>query len=251
MLLNRKGLAVVLILLFIISIVAPMVIGFKTNLTEKYNKYDFDSYHISEIYNNEKQIRRNTVPDTVISDVSVSYEETTSASNVLGSMDSAWPMYCHDVRHTGQSPYITVNTTGEEKWRISLDDWVEGSPVIDKNGIIYVGSNDFFAVYPNGTIKWNYWVEGDIWSAPAIDENGVIYVGSVWAMPNYLYALYPNGTLKWKYWTGNLDIYSSPVIGYDGTIYFGCGGDYPTIGYINALYPNGTLRWRFQTNPVV
>jgi outer membrane protein assembly factor BamB len=163
--------------------------------------------------------------------------------------NSSWPMYCHDGRHTGQSPYSTINTTGVEKWRVSLEDWVMGSPVIDKNGIIYVGSDDFFAVYPNGTIKWKYWVEGFIWSsAPAIDENGIIYVGSVWAMPNYLYALYPDGTLKWKYITGD-SVYSSPAIGNDGTIYFGqSSGD---TGYIKALYPNGTLRWFYHTNDVV
>jgi len=159
-------------------------------------------------------------------------------------MNSSWPMYCHDGRHTGQSPYSTINTTGVEKWRVSLEDWVMGSPVIDKNGVIYIGGDDFFAVYPNGTIKWKYWVEGFIWSsAPAIDENGIIYVGTIWAIPNYLYALYPDGTLKWKYNTGySVSVYSSPVIGNDGTIYFG-----DEDAYINALYPNGTLRWRYHT----
>jgi len=158
-------------------------------------------------------------------------------------MNSSWPMYCHDVHHTGQSPYNTVNTTGVEKWRTLLTGWVEGSPIIDKNGIIYVGCDEFYALYPNGTIKWKYWVEGEIWSAPAIDENGIIYVGSVWAMPNYFYAFYSNGTLKWKYTTSSSgDIYSSPTIGNDGTIYFG-----DEDAYINALYPNGTLRWRYQT----
>ena len=165
-----------------------------------------------------------------------------------GPMNSSWPMYCHDVRHTGQSPYNTVNTTGIEKSRTKLVGWVEGCPVVDKSGIIYIGSNNFYALYPNGTIKWNYWVEGFISSAPAIDENGIIYVGSETAMPNYLYAFYPDGTLKWKYATGD-SICSSPTIGNDGTIYFGqCSGD---TGYINALYPNGTLRWFYHTNGVV
>ena len=174
---------------------------------------------------------------------------TDATISTSGPLNSSWPMYCHDVRHTGQSPYITANTMGVEKWRTQLTSYVEGSPVIDKNGVIYVGSDDFFAVYPNGTIKWKYWVEGFIWSsAPAIDENGIIYVGSVWAIPNYLYALYPDGTLKWKYVTGD-SVYSSPAIGNDGTIYFGqSSGD---TGYIKALYPNGTLRWFYHTNGVV
>ncbi len=72
-------------------------------------------------------------------------------------------------------------------------------------------------------------------------------------MPNYLYAIYTNnGTLKWKYKTGN-DVYSSPTIGEDGTIYFGsCGsGSPPYSGWINALYPNGTLKWKFKTEHFV
>jgi outer membrane protein assembly factor BamB len=218
--LNRKGLAAVLILLFIVSIVAPTIIGYKTNSTEIYKKYNLDSYHIPEVYNNEKQIRSNPVPDIFTSNALVSYKETTAPSTVLSPMNSSWPMYCHDLRHTGQSPYSTANTTGVEKWRTALPIMMEGSPVIDKNGIIYVGCDDLFAFYPNGTVKWNYSLIGWIQSAPAVDENGIIYVGSVTAMPNYLYAFYPDGTLKWKYATGD-SVYSSPVIGNDGTIYFG------------------------------
>jgi len=164
-----------------------------------------------------------------------------------GLMNSSWPMYCHDVRHTGQSPYNTINTAGVENWRISLENWVEGSPVIDKNGIIYIGGIGLFAIYPNGTLKWNI-SRLHIISAPAIDEDGIIYVGTIYAMPNYLYAFYPNGTLKWKYLTGD-SVFSSPVIGNDRTIYFGqASGD---TGYINALYPDGTLRWRYHTSGVV
>ena len=236
---NRKGLTVGLILLFIVSIVVPMVIGNISNPMEKYNKYDFDRYHISEVYNNEEQIRRNLVPDTITSDASVSSKETTSPSNVLGPMNSSWPMYCHDVRHTGQSQYNTLNTTGVEKWRMPLTGWAEGSPAIDKNDVVYIGCDDLYAIYPNGSIKWRFPIDGSIWSAPAIDENGVIYVGTIWS--NYFYAINPNGSLKWIYGTGGW-IYSSPVIGNDGTIYFG-----DEDAYINALFPNGTLRWRYQT----
>jgi outer membrane protein assembly factor BamB len=244
---NRKGLAVVLILLFIVSIVAPMVIGNKSNSTEKYNKYDFDSYHSSERYADEKQIRRNPVPDTFTSDVSVSYEETTSPSNVLGPMDSAWPMYCHDTHHTGRSPYSTAdNPPGIMKWRFENDriGALYGSSVIDTNGIIYFGGLDFFALYPNGTLKWQYPYDGWSHSCPAIDTNGTIYFASAYGDHNFIYALYPNGSMKWRYYTGN-DIFSSPAIGSDGTIYCGCGQS------ILALFSNGTLRWQHSTNHVV
>lgn len=161
-------------------------------------------------------------------------------------MDYPWPMYCHDTKHTGRSPYITVDNSGNEIWNFATEGWASGSPVIDNQGIIYIGAGEIYAIYPNGTLKWKYDIPHHIESAAAIDESGIIYVGTVQAMPNYLYAIYTNnGTLKWKYYVGDW-IASSPVIGNDGSIYFGSEDD-----YIYALYPNGTLKWRFLTSVAV
>lgn len=157
-----------------------------------------------------------------------------------------WPMYCHYARHTGLSQFSTADNPSVEKWRLDLHGWVHGHPVIDNDGIIYVGSYDFYAIYPNGTIKWSYNTH-QIESAAAIGDDGMIYVGSTSPSPS-LYAFYPNGTVKWQFGTGD-SIFSSPVIGSDGTIYF--GQNHGIGGYINALYPNGTLRWRFQTGHMV
>ena len=236
----QKGLSIGIILLFLGSSIVTMMVPAERQDTR--NRSPYDCYHLS---------------DAIPSPSSVYGEDKTYKTFVAGSssqtsddglMNSSWPMYCHDVRHTGQSPYSTVNTTGVEKWRMSLGTWVQGGPVIDKNGVIYIGGNGFFAIYPNGTIKWRYPVEAEIDSTAAIDKNGIIYIGTIWDYPNnYLYALYPNGTLKWRYPTSSLgDIHSSPAIGYDGTIYFG-----DEDAYINALYPNGTLRWRYHTTGAV
>jgi outer membrane protein assembly factor BamB len=166
---------------------------------------------------------------------------------VHGPVDSAWPMFQHDTKHTGLSPFGVTGNLGVLKWKFKMDGSVFSSPVIDKNGTIYIGGNYYFyAINPNGSKKWTYvfkygWVE----SAAAIDENGTIYFGVAYGEPNYLYALYPNGTLKWKYRLGN-HIMSSPVIGKDGTIFFGSYNK-----NIYALYPNGTLRWNFKTGGFV
>jgi outer membrane protein assembly factor BamB/subtilisin family serine protease len=48
--------------------------------------------------------------------------------------------------------------------------------------------------------------------------------------------------LKWKFQTGG-DVYSSPAIGLDGTIYVG-SNDY----YLYAINPDGTEKWKFQTS---
>jgi outer membrane protein assembly factor BamB len=236
----QKGLAIGIVLLFLGSSIVTMMVPAERQ--EPCTRSLYDCYHRSDTLSSPLPVYvGNKVYNTPVS-------RGTSQTSDDGLMNSSWPMYCRDVHHTGQSPYTTVNTTGVEKWRIPLTSYVEGSPVIDKNGVIYVGGDDFFAVYPNGTIKWEYSITGYIWSsAPAIDENGIIYIGTIWASQNYLYAFYPNGTLKWRYPTSYLgDIYSSPVIGNDGTIYFG-----DEDAYINALYPNGTLKWRYRTTGAV
>jgi outer membrane protein assembly factor BamB len=165
-----------------------------------------------------------------------------------GPMDSAWPMTSHDLHHTGRSPYnTTMNPDDIEKWRYNCDEYAQSGPIIDKNGTIYFGSfnGHLYAFYPNGTMKWATGI-GTMDSTPSLDGNGIIYIGTIWEMPNYLYALYSNnGTVKWRYITGN-HVDSSPVIGNDGTIYF---GDWN--GWIHALNPNGTLKWKYQTGNIV
>ena len=161
-----------------------------------------------------------------------------------GPMDSAWPMKCHDIHHTGLSPYSTANNTGIEKWRFECD-WIRDTPVISDDGTIYVGGgyNDLpwylIAINPDGTLKWRFKTDGLILgSSPAIDEDGTIYVGS-W--DTKLYAINPNGTLKWAVGTGG-SIFSSPIIGEDGTIYFG-----HVNNNIVAVNPNGTIKWSYPT----
>ena len=171
-----------------------------------------------------------------------------------GPMDSPWPIYCHDTRHTGRSPYGTEGNPGFEKWWVDVGNFVDGSAVIDNNNTIYFGSWDcnFYAVdLINHSVKWKDSIGGNVQSSPAIDENGIIYVGTAFG-GGYLRAFYPNGTLKWKFWVGN-HIRSSPAIGNDGVIYFGRdgSGSPPYSGYITALYPNGTLKWTFKTNHFV
>ncbi len=163
-----------------------------------------------------------------------------------GLMDSPWPMFSHDVRHTGQSPYNA--TTGTQiKWTMETYRVPDGGPIIDKNGTIYFGAGGIYAVYPNGTLKWKYETNYCVVSPAAIDRDGTIYFGDVYAWPtNYLFALYSNGTLKWKYPTG--DVLSSPAIGEDGTIYFGTADTNSYLGAIIALNPNGNLRWEYHTD---
>ena len=203
-----------------------------------------------------------------------------------GPMDSPWSMFCHDVRHTGRSPFITSSVDGTEKWRFYSDGWIYDTPIIDSDGTIYFGNSDwyFYAINQDGILKWKIKLDGTIRSSSsAISDDGTIYVGT-WN--NRLYAINPDASVKWRFNAG-ATIASSPAIAEDGTVYFGtmwtggAGGkihavnpdgsekwryqtdyaitSYPAIGndgtvyigsmdsYLYALYPNGTLRWRFKT----
>jgi outer membrane protein assembly factor BamB len=151
-----------------------------------------------------------------------------------------WPMFHHDLQHTGQSPYDTSGNDGTLKWKYQTGSGIISSPAIGSDGTIYVGSDDhyLYALNPDGTLKWRYQTGVNINSSPAIGSDGTIYVGS---HDHYLYALNPDGTLKWRYQTG-VNINSSPAIGSDGTIYVGSHDH-----YLYALNPDGTLKWRYQT----
>ena len=90
-----------------------------------------------------------------------------------------WPMFRHDLQHTGRSPF-----TGPEnpvlKWSYTTGDTVKSSPAIGSDGTIYVGSYDenLYAINPNGSLKWSFTTVGGVHSSPAIGSDGTIYVGS-------------------------------------------------------------------------
>lgn len=173
-------------------------------------------------------------------------QEKTHSSSLFELSEDAdaavWPMFCHDARHTGRSAFSTVNTNGHELWRFKSESRIESGAIIDHQGILYVGdsSGHFYAIFPNGTLKWKVKLASSIETTPVFDQNGIIYVGTTGAYPkDYLYAIdSSNGSILWKYGT---NIYSSPAISDDGTIYF---GDY--AGYVQAISLNGTVKWKYR-----
>ena len=172
----------------------------------------------------------------------------TEESTLDGPIESAWPMFKNNERNTGCSTYSTIDNPGYEKWFYDIENFVQGSGAIDKDGTIYFGSwdNHLYAINPNGTLKWRVDIDGNVKTSPAIDENGIIYVGTTSGNDNYaLYAINPDGTFKWKY--PGTNIWSSLVIADDGTIVFADADNWK----IKALFPNGTLKWSYKTNHVI
>jgi len=250
--------AIGIIFFVILSVITPMTFGNNVitaddELLAKNYNYDgvflpefYDCYNINELpdFIEYQNYDESTDHRSIESQGVINSDKTTQLLD--GPMDSAWPMYCHDVMHSGRSPYSTADNPGFEKWRFKTTGWTDGSPVIDNEGNIYIGAKVLYALHPNGTLKWKYDIPHKSVHAPAIDEDGTIYFGTIEAMPNYLYAIYTiNGSLKWKYNVGD-HIWSSPAIGNDGTIFFGSSNH-----HVYALYPNGTLRWKYSTGNAV
>ena len=223
-----------------------MAIGYNAKLDKAIITKNYDCYHNSEISDSIRHYiskKLNTIDNLKPDNISKS--EVTIQQSDSPPMNSPWPMYCHDIRHSGQSSNSTADNLGLEKWRFDTIEGCVGCPVVDEDGTIYIGAGDFFAINPDGTQKWKYDIPGIINTAAAIDEDGIIYVGSIWGSPNYLYAFNPDGRLKWRYEASS--IHASPVIDSSGIIYF-CDSE---NWRIKALYPNGTLKWSYKTNHVI
>ena len=244
------GLVIGITFLFVVSAMTP-IIGYDVRGTEREQReenYVFDRFEEgsqSKSSEYKKRIHLDNPKNDHHLDANM---EDKLLKNLIsdGLMDSPWPMYCHDTRHTGQSRYSTAENLGGEKWMFRAEIGIDSSPAIDQNGIIYVGSNEHFlhAIYPNGTEKWRFDCLFLVTSSPAIADDGTIYVGS-WN--GRLYAVNPNGTKKWEF--GAQHIRSSPAIGEDGTIYFGTlAGDQ---GKLYAINPNGTEKWHFDISDLV
>lgn len=163
--------------------------------------------------------------------------------------DSPWPMFRHDVYHTGRTPY-TGPATPSVQWEYSNDDGIASSATIGHNGTIYVGVGwDFrgstnpglLALYPDGSRKWYFNTDKGIFSSPAVGPDGTIYFGS---LDTYLYAVEDSityGKQKWKTKIGHW-IYSSPALGSDGSVYVGS-----LTSRFYALDPYGEIKWWNQT----
>jgi hypothetical protein len=208
----KKHLVPILVtILFIVSTVSPIVIGFEAD---------------------------------AVSEMAVEVEPKLTKS---GMTHHIWPMFGHDIRHTGRSPYGMKGTGLQEKWRVKLAGYVTFStPVIDSNGITYIGSKGpgsngtLHAVYPNGTKKWEFRTNSAIGASPAIKEDGTIYVAS----DSKLYSIKTNGTKNWDIKLGST-IITSPAISDYGTIYIGANKK------LYAINTNGTIKWSYKTGEVI
>jgi outer membrane protein assembly factor BamB len=96
--------------------------------------------------------------------------------------------------HTNGSPTSTCHLNPPVHFNCNE---IEGSPVVDPNGAVYVGSHDNFmyALNPNGRLKWRFQAGDWINSSPAIGANGALYFGS---RDTNFYALEARENRNWR-----------------------------------------------------
>ena len=162
--------------------------------------------------------------------------------------DTPWPMFHHDLNHTGLSTGYGPDTS-VVNWTFSTGSRIYGSAAIGEDGTIYIGTRNpgskLYAIYPNGTENWHWNASNFIDSTPAVASDGTIYVGS-W--DKNLYAFYPNGTKKWEFGKcGSCThcggfVLTSAAIASDGIIYIGNNNN-----KLYAIHPNGTEKWNYST----
>ncbi len=126
---------------------------------------------------------------------------------------------------------------------------VLSTPALDSNKNIYFGTEtgEIIALDKDGDLLWkrdfnplNSFNGPFVRSSVAVNEsNGAVYAGTKANEESKFIALnITDGKTLWEFETGR-DIYSSPLIGANGKIYFGSESR-----YLYALHPDGSLSWK-------
>jgi len=189
-----------------------------------------------------------------------------------GLMNSSWPCYGHDARHTNctslpgpaspnvlwktidiKGPVITdqqgnLYTYGlhNSKWcTISLTPWgnirwayvnedTTGSPVIDGDGNLYTAANGICSLTSNGSPRWTYNTGSIFWGAPILDLQNNLYIGD---RNGTVWSLTSSGGLRWTYATGS-EIDGSIALDNQGNLYVATMN-----GDVWSLTSDRGLRW--------
>jgi outer membrane protein assembly factor BamB len=170
----------------------------------------------------------------------VGAQKASDQSNVTVVVVDWWPMFHHDLTHTGNSTSTAPNSN-QTLWSYTTGSAVYSSPAV-VGGIVYVGADKVYALNAStGALVWAYMTGSYSRSSPTV-VGGIVYVGA-----DKVYALNAStGALVWSYTTGG-QVYSSPALA-DGRVYVGSGD-----GNVYALDAStGALVWNYTTGaPVV
>src|SRR5580704_14995545 len=118
-----------------------------------------------------------TILVVYVSAISAFFAATSSRAQ-LAPVSSSWPMFHHDLNHSGLSPFSTRANSGALRWSFATGNHVESSPSIGPDGTIYFGSDDgnVYAVNSSASLKWKFTTQNSqiVLSSPAIGSDGTI-----------------------------------------------------------------------------
>jgi outer membrane protein assembly factor BamB len=166
------------------------------------------------------------------------------ATSNTASVNDWWPMFHHDLTHTGTST-STMPNTNQTLWSFTSSFAVTSSPTVT-NGVVYVGSNNDNVYALNATtgiLLWSYTTGGTVESSPAV-AGGMLFVG---ATDGKVYALNATtGTLIWITPIG-FEADSSPAAS-NGMVFVDSWDGITRNGMIYALNAStGAAIWRYTT----
>jgi outer membrane protein assembly factor BamB len=154
---------------------------------------------------------------------------------------------------------VAINPDKTLEWYYPLMSNLYGSPVIGKDGTIYLSTikGELSALNGDGKLKWLFESDNNNYcsSSPSIGNNGTIYcrfssINSTDPAKSYLYAINNDGSLKWRIYTNDDLVHTSPAIGKDGTIFTYSISIVPYENYLMAIHPAGYVLWEFKLDNI-
>jgi len=159
---------------------------------------------------------------------------------ILPITSSDWPMYMHDLSHTGKTS-IAGPLTNQTLWRFQTQGPIECSPAV-VNNVVYFGSEDGYLYAVNASTNqqiWAYNVDNSIDTSPAVADGIVVFGAGA-----NVYALNAtDGQLLWFYQTGSWGVSASPALS-NGVVYVGVGGDMYALN-ATTTNPDERVLWDY------
>ena len=94
--------------------------------------------------------------------------------------DSPWPKFRANALQNGRTSVKPVVDATAKPWSFQTGKGIFSSPVIDKDGTVYIGSADqkFYAIKRDGSLKWSLQTNEIIDSSALLDDKGRVFFGS-------------------------------------------------------------------------
>lgn len=134
---------------------------------------------------------------------------------------------------------VALDHDGQRRWSVSFKADVDGSPVLGRDGSIYVGVDEgaLHAIRPDGTLAWSAPVGSPVRARPAVGSDGVVVFG---AYDGILYAVEPDGGVRWRLPTDG-EIHAPATIDPAGRIFVGSRDE-----RLYALDLDGHVFWNLE-----